>query len=110
MRWVYLERVASLCEQKSCDSEPHGHSLFNLARSLVATDGDKDRAIKLAKKAQTIFEKTPKAFGNELVDVDVWLKKHDQSHLKKLISPAVPLKQVRLSITNASHKPPAGDE
>ena len=42
----------------------------------MATGGDKERAIKLAKQAREIFGKTPKAFKKELEEVNTWLQKH----------------------------------
>ena len=79
-----LERVALICKKKLCDPYPYGHGLFGLAQALVATGGDKARAIKLAKQAQKVFGKTPKAFMKELEEVDEWLKKHDSSNQRSV--------------------------
>ena len=73
-----LERTVAICEKASCNSDPHGRALFDLARVLVVTGGDKGRAIRLSKQAQEIFSKTPKRFTKELKQVDAWLKRHDK--------------------------------
>ncbi len=78
-----LERVVSLCEKKTCEPELYGLGLFGLARSLLTTGVDKERAIKLAKQAREIFGKTPKAFKKELEEVNTWLQKHGASKLAK---------------------------
>ena len=72
----FLERAMRICQNETCDPEPHGRILFALVRALVATGGDKQRAIKLAKQAQELFGKTPKAFKKELEEVSDWLEKH----------------------------------
>ena len=69
-----LERAASLCEKKSCEPESKGQTLFVLAKALMATNGDKQRAIGLAQQAKSLFEKTPKAFKKETEEVNSWLK------------------------------------
>ena len=74
-----LERLAAICEKKTCDSVAHGHGLFDLARALVVTGGDKGRAFKLAKQAREEFGKTPQALQNEIKEVDAWLKKHERA-------------------------------
>lgn len=71
---VPLERVVSICEKKTCNLDPHGRGLFRLAQALMATSGDKERAVKLAKQAREIFEKTPEAFKSELKEVKAWLE------------------------------------
>ena len=73
-----LERAISICQQKTCDLGPQGRSIYNFARTLVSTGGNKKRAIKMVRKARTMFEKTAKKFKKELEEVDAWLKKHDK--------------------------------
>ena len=71
-----LERAVSICEKKTCEPDFHGNGLFSLARALMATIGDRQNAIKLAKQAREIFGKTPNAFKKELEEVNTWLQKH----------------------------------
>ena len=52
----------------------HGQGLFGLARALVATGGDKKRAIELAKQSRELFANTPQPFKKELEEVNTWLK------------------------------------
>ncbi len=80
-----LEQALSICEKRTCDPKPHGLALFGLARALVTTDGDKNRAIKLAKKAREIFGQPSKAFKKELEQVNTWLQKHGASKLAKKV-------------------------
>jgi tetratricopeptide (TPR) repeat protein len=68
-----LGRAVRICEKKTCQPEPHGRGLFGLARALVATDGDNERAIRLAAEARGVFGKTP-YLKNELEEVSAWLK------------------------------------
>ena len=73
---VPLERVVkSICEEKTCDSYPHGSALFGLARALVTTGQDKKRALKLAKEAWVLFGNAPKKFKKQIEQVDAWMKK-----------------------------------
>ena len=72
-----LGKVVRLCQKKPCDPNPYEHGLFGLARALLTTGGEKERALKLAKQAREIMRKTPKAFKKKLEEVDGWLKKHD---------------------------------
>ena len=74
--FVPLERVVAICEKNICDPRSLGPGLFALTRALVATDGDKQRALMLAHQAREIFGKTPKAFQMEIEELDAWLKKH----------------------------------
>ena len=78
-----LERLVSICKRKICEPESYGRGLFALARALVATNRNKDRAIKLAKQAREVFIKNPKAFKKEIEEVNTWLKKHGASKLAK---------------------------
>ena len=82
-----LERAVDLCDKKTCEPDPHGRALFGFARAIVATGGDNHQAIKLAKQAREIFEKTPNAFKQELEEVNTWLQKHGASKLAKKVSP-----------------------
>ena len=95
-----LKRVVTLCETKTCEPEPYGRGLFGLFRALVATGGEKERAIKLAQQAREIFGKTPKRFKKEIEEVDAWLKKHDGSVEEYFDSE---------TINSKSQKPSAGD-
>ena len=76
-----LERVVKLCQTSQCESEPNGRGLFSLARALLATKGDQQRAVELARQALVLFGKTPKAFKRELEEVDTWLNEHDHGLL-----------------------------
>jgi tetratricopeptide (TPR) repeat protein len=68
-----LERAVSLCEKKTCQPEPHGRGLFALARALVATGGDNERAVRLATEARGVFGEAS-YLKKELEEVDAWLK------------------------------------
>jgi hypothetical protein len=72
-----LERVVSICEKKTCDPEVHGRGLFGLARALVATNGDNERAIRLATEARGVFGKAL-YLKKDLEEVGAWLEKHDK--------------------------------
>ena len=74
--WEPLKRVIDLCKKSNCDSAPHGNALYNLGRTIVATKGDLDRAIALAKQSRKIFGGTPNRFKKELNEVDAWLEKN----------------------------------
>ena len=73
-----LERAMTICDKKTCDLEPHGLIVSLLARALVATNGGKNRALKLAKQARVVYGKNPTRFRKELEELDAWLKKHDE--------------------------------
>ena len=62
-----------ILQKKTFYPVPHGRGLLGLARALVATNGDKDRAIKLAKQAREMFGKAPYLKKN-LEEVKVWLQ------------------------------------
>ena len=62
-----------ICDKKACAPAPHGRGLFALARALVATDGDNERAIRLATEARGVFGKAP-YLNKELEEVNAWLK------------------------------------
>ena len=83
----FLKQALDICEKKTCEPGPHSQALFGLAQSLVATDGDKERAITLATQAREIYNKTPKAFKKELEEVNTWLQKHGASKIAKKVSP-----------------------
>lgn len=80
-----LERVVSICKKRTCQLEPYAHGLFGLAQALVATGGDKKRAIKLAKQAREIFGKTTEVLEKELKEVNNWLKELGQERLAKKV-------------------------
>ena len=71
-----LERLVALCSVRTCEADPHGLGLIALARALVETKGDKQRAIKLARQSEEIFAKSPKRFDNELKKVKSWLARY----------------------------------
>jgi tetratricopeptide (TPR) repeat protein len=71
-----LGRAVRICEEKTCNPEPHGHGLFGLAQALFATGGDAERAIELARQAREVFGKTPNALKQQLEEVNAWLKEH----------------------------------
>ena len=52
-----FKQVTEICRNQSCEAEPHGHGLFGLAQALLATNGEKHQAIKLAKQAREVFGK-----------------------------------------------------
>lgn len=83
-----LERIAAICAGKTCYPVSYGTGLFDLARALIATGGNTQRATKLTKQARQIFNETPKKFKRELEEVDAWLKKHDKSGSAEDISTA----------------------
>ena len=72
-----------ICEQLTCNPEPYGSGLFSMARVLVALDGNRTRAIKLALRAREILGQAPNAFVKELKDVSTWLQKHAEEKLAK---------------------------
>ena len=74
---TYLERAIAICEKMTCDPDPYGHGLLGLAQALMATGGDKKRAILLAKRAQRLFEKSPKRFAKALENIDSWLRENE---------------------------------
>ena len=78
-----LERAESICEKKTCEPETHGQGLFGLAQALFSTNGDGNRAIKLAKQAREIFEKTPKRFKKELAELTAWLQNTERRNSQK---------------------------
>lgn len=78
-----LERAVTICNKKACDPTFHGEGLFALARVLLATGGDKTRAIRFAKQAKDVFGKAPKRFKKETEGVNAWLKKHDRIPIVK---------------------------
>jgi tetratricopeptide (TPR) repeat protein/predicted Ser/Thr protein kinase len=51
-----LERAESICERNQGDAALHANIRFALARALVATKGDRARAVDLASKAAADFE------------------------------------------------------
>lgn len=73
-----LERVARFCQKKTCDMKSHGRALFNLGRALVTLRGDKLRAIRLSEQALDVFSQTPKAFAQDIEQVNSWIKKNRQ--------------------------------
>ena len=68
------ERTLRICKKETCEDEVKARANFNLARVLAATGSDKQRAIAFAKQAQDIYQKTAKAFGKELAEIDLWLE------------------------------------
>ena len=71
-----LESAVTICDKKTCDQSLQGNVLFGLARALVSTGGDNERAVKLVKQARAIFGKTPMVSKKEIEELDVWLKNH----------------------------------
>ena len=71
----FLERSAAICGKKECDPISHGHRLFALARALVATGGDRARAVRLARQARIALGEIT-YFKKEIREVNAWLKKH----------------------------------
>ena len=80
-----LERAFRICKKKPCEPELHRIGLFALARAIVATSGDKERAIKLAKQARVLLDKTPKKYKKESEELNAWLQKHGASNLAKKV-------------------------
>ena len=70
-----LERLVQVCETKICQPEPKSRGLFSLARALIATGGDKMRAIRLAIQARDAFENKPKAYLKDIEEINGWLEK-----------------------------------
>ncbi len=73
---VFLERSRLICTKKSCQTDIHAQGLFNLARCLVATSGDRARAISLAHKARVILGKVPNVSKQKLEAISTWLKEN----------------------------------
>ena len=48
--------------------------LFSLSQATMATGGEKENAIKIAKQARKIFGKTPKTSKKEIEEINAWLK------------------------------------
>ena len=68
---------SSICEEKPCELEAHGQTLFSLARALAAKRGDKGSTSKLARRIHEIFGTTPKRLKAKMEKDDSWLGEHD---------------------------------
>jgi tetratricopeptide (TPR) repeat protein len=70
---VVLERAVSIYDAHpgGQPAEPGAH--FDLARALVVTGGDRDRALSEAEKARTEFRAAGKVSAKELAEVEAWI-------------------------------------
>ena len=79
-----LGRAVKICEKQICQARLHGYAIFSLAKVFVATHRNKNRAINLAWQARDIYNKTPTAFRNEIMEVEEWLQTHDSGKRKSI--------------------------
>lgn len=70
-----LERALAICRKETCEQWVQGLALFTLARAIVLAPGNKSRALTLAEAARAIYGKTPKAYEEDLAEIDEWLRK-----------------------------------
>ena len=73
-----LERAIAICEKQDCNPEALKSGYFGLARALLASGGDRARAIRLSQKARDLYSQTPNVSNQELEEVTAWLAKHSR--------------------------------
>ena len=69
-----LARALRICENNTCQPEPHGRGLFALAQAMAATNKNLARAIELAKQAKEEFAKAA-YLTKERKAVDAWISR-----------------------------------
>ena len=70
-----LERAVTACESKAGDPLDLALARFNLARALWQSQGDRRRAIALARLARQGFARYPRS-RDDLLSVQQWLAEH----------------------------------
>jgi hypothetical protein len=68
-----LERAVAMRE-KDGEAPDLAESRFALARTLVATGGDRERATALATAARDAYRTLGPGYGKRLAEVEAWLK------------------------------------
>ena len=72
-----LERAAIIYAARDGVQNMEFETRFNLARALVATHGDRDRALVAARSARDGFREAGAGKARELAEVERWLAAHE---------------------------------